>query len=255
MKIAQKAVYQKDNWWKWAVWIEASEQKLKQIEYVEYILHSSFAEPVRRITNRTSKFRLSSFGWGEFTIRAVVVTKNGEKTNLRHRLELSYPSKQVTETKDKATSPGTIEPPVLFLSCNISDSLFAHALKKALIEKGAQAYMVADESSGLPWEASINQLLTKTDYALFIISETLSIWMTRELEATIELKIPIIPVLIVSNKLDFSQLPPSLKKPIQIKAVPVERFGEEAKLVAEGIYVRIAEIGKHTPLKRLGKAV
>jgi transcription initiation factor IIF auxiliary subunit len=56
-----------------------------------YILHPTFANPVRTITNRTNKFLLKTAGWGVFWIRAKVIDKEGKETLLGHYLELKYP--------------------------------------------------------------------------------------------------------------------------------------------------------------------
>jgi pYEATS domain-containing protein involved in immunity/TIR domain-containing protein len=244
MRLEQKATYAADNWWEWSVWIEGDKEELKQIEYVEYILHPSFPEPVQRIEDRSSKFRLDSSGWGEFTIRATVVTKQGDKKTLRHRLELRYPKEEGNAAEDQAVNTAVAtEPSVFFLSCNIADSLFANALSKALLAKGARVLMVADEPSGLPWDASINRLLDQADFAVFIISGPLGSWMTREMEASTERKIPIIPIIIVSSRVNTSELPTKARKPIPIKPVSPEKFDDEAQHVAQRIYKEIAALG------------
>jgi len=91
LTIAQDFNYKDDDWWKWSVWIEGSEQELDDIKSVEYTLHPSFPNPVRSITDRSSKFRLKTAGWGTFTIYAKAAHRNGEQTLLEHELELLYP--------------------------------------------------------------------------------------------------------------------------------------------------------------------
>ncbi|HEY8185082.1 MAG TPA: pYEATS domain-containing protein [Pyrinomonadaceae bacterium] len=254
MRLEQKATYASDNWWEWSVWVEGDKEELKQIDYVEYNLHSSFPEPVRRIEDRSSKFRLDSSGWGEFTIRATVVNKDGEKKHLRHRLELQYPDEGKTRAEEKDAAADA-SPPVLFLSCNIADSLFANALSKALIAKGARVLMAADQPAGLPWEASINRLLEQVDFAVFIISEELTAWMNREIEAATEHKIPIIPVIIASSKVNRAEVLSKLRKGIQIRPVAPAKFDEEAQDVAVRIYKEIAAVGPDAGKKKVAKLV
>jgi transcription initiation factor IIF auxiliary subunit len=91
-KIAQDFKYEGDDWWTWWVWIEGSKNDLDLVDYVIYTLHSTFRNPVRKITNRESKFRLETEGWGTFTIYAKVVLKNKEEIPLEHELNLEYPS-------------------------------------------------------------------------------------------------------------------------------------------------------------------
>lgn len=91
LKIKQDFEYKGKDWWKWSVWVDGPEQELDEIKYVEYTLHPTFSKPVRKIDDRSSKFRLETAGWGVFTIYAKVVHKDGGKTLLEHDLELLYP--------------------------------------------------------------------------------------------------------------------------------------------------------------------
>lgn len=87
----QSFKYQGDDWWEWSVWIEGNDTDLDTIEYVIYTLHPTFTQPVRKETDRKSKFRLDTGGWGVFTIFIEVVLKSGEKIHLKHALTLEYP--------------------------------------------------------------------------------------------------------------------------------------------------------------------
>lgn len=89
-KLEQDYKYKDKDLWEWSVWVEASEEKLDKIEYVEYTLHPTFIRPVREIRDRATKFRLSTVGWGIFTIYATVFLKDGKSVKLEHELELRY---------------------------------------------------------------------------------------------------------------------------------------------------------------------
>jgi len=91
IRIAQDQKYHGDDWWSWSIWIEGDDDELDKIEKVVYQLHRTFPDPVRTITKRKSKFKLSSEGWGVFTIYARVFTHDGAACKLSHDLELSYP--------------------------------------------------------------------------------------------------------------------------------------------------------------------
>ena len=91
LTIEQCEKYEGDDWWKWAVWIEGRDEALDLIDFVEWTLHPTFPNPIRRIHDRASKFRLETGGWGVFEIRARVQRKDGSQTMLRHFLELHYP--------------------------------------------------------------------------------------------------------------------------------------------------------------------
>ena len=84
--------YEGDDWWKWAVWVEGSDDLLDRIDNVEWTLHPDHSpDPIRKVTNRPQKFRIKTGGWGVFQIRAVARTKDGISIRLKHQLSLHYP--------------------------------------------------------------------------------------------------------------------------------------------------------------------
>lgn len=89
-EIQQWENYEGDDWWKWAVWIEGGDDALDQIDYVEWVLHPTFPDPIRKSRDRAKKFRLETGGWGVFLIHARLKMKNGETIPLRHHLSLHY---------------------------------------------------------------------------------------------------------------------------------------------------------------------
>ena len=97
IRIAQSDHYHGDDWWTWSIWLEGSDEALDQIEQVVYQLHPTFPDPVRTVTQRTSKFKLSGEGWGVFTIYARALTKTGGACKLSHELELRYPDGTATQ--------------------------------------------------------------------------------------------------------------------------------------------------------------
>ncbi|HEY0378673.1 MAG TPA: pYEATS domain-containing protein [Pyrinomonadaceae bacterium] len=244
LSLKQEATYEGNEWWKWSVWVEGDTADLKRIKYVEYTLHPTFPEPVQRVENPSSKFRLDSSGWGEFTIRAQVVTKDGEKKNLRHHLELMYPSSEETQGESAPSKEAAAEERQLtfFLSCNVSDALFAGALSRAFMAEGARVMMLADEMTSLSWEEALSKVLEQTDYALFIVSDALSIWMKREIEAASAHKIPIIPILIMSGRVKREEFPPETQKAIQVKPIPSDLYEDEARGLVKRINKQIKSI-------------
>lgn len=91
LSISQHAEYAGDDYWKWSVWIDGPARELDQIESVTYTLHRTFPKPVRVVTSRENNFRLSTAGWGGFTIYAKVLRKDGSTESLKHTLTLYYP--------------------------------------------------------------------------------------------------------------------------------------------------------------------
>src|SRR3712207_2924806 len=87
--VAQNQKYEGDNWWKWSLWIEGSDEDLDRIESVTYRLHSTFPEPIRKVTDRVSKFQLRCSGWGVFLIPIEVRLKTGKAIQLVHQLQFT----------------------------------------------------------------------------------------------------------------------------------------------------------------------
>jgi transcription initiation factor IIF auxiliary subunit len=90
LTIEQESKYQGDDWWKWSVWLDGPTSELDDVVEVEYKLHPTFPRPVRIISDRASKFRLRTHGWGVFPIRAKIRKRNGEELTLKHQLVLRY---------------------------------------------------------------------------------------------------------------------------------------------------------------------
>ena len=86
----------------WTVFIEAEKSDLDSIAYVEYTLHPSFPEPVKRISDPNTNFALSANGWGEFSVKGKVVFKDGRKFYREHWLRFE---KREKEPPVKRSSP------------------------------------------------------------------------------------------------------------------------------------------------------
>jgi transcription initiation factor IIF auxiliary subunit len=67
------------DWYEWSVEVEGGEVPLTRVAEVEYILHPTFPNRIRRMTSRDRKFRLESEGWGEFDIAVNVSFENGDE--------------------------------------------------------------------------------------------------------------------------------------------------------------------------------
>jgi transcription initiation factor IIF auxiliary subunit len=73
--------------WDWTIFIEADPDTLRQIECVEYVLHPTFPDPVRKVCNQpNTKFAHSTNGWGTFTVKVNIQYKDGRVEALQHRL-------------------------------------------------------------------------------------------------------------------------------------------------------------------------
>src|SRR5262245_54551202 len=93
LRLEQSESYVGDDTWSWAIWLEGESPELDRISYVEYTLHPTFPKPVRRVSDRSTRFRLEAQGWGAFTIYATAKYKDDSSAvRLKHDLELHYPS-------------------------------------------------------------------------------------------------------------------------------------------------------------------
>jgi transcription initiation factor IIF auxiliary subunit len=80
-----------EDWYEWAVYVNEPDTTLQQIKAVEYLLHRTFPDPLRRKTDAAKKFALQSEGWGEFDIYITVFFKNGARLETTYFLNLSKP--------------------------------------------------------------------------------------------------------------------------------------------------------------------
>lgn len=88
LKLKNRWEYQGNDWWKWVAFIDdEGTGDLEQVDHVEYVLHETFPNPVRRVDDPTDGFALRTSGWGVFELVAFVYTDDGEKHRLSHQLE------------------------------------------------------------------------------------------------------------------------------------------------------------------------
>lgn len=91
LSIEQSERYVGNDHWQWSVWLNGNPDELDSIDHVVYILHSTYINPVRRVADRATNFRLETSGWGAFTIHANIVHQDGHETALKRDLVLLYP--------------------------------------------------------------------------------------------------------------------------------------------------------------------
>ena len=85
--------YVGDGRWDWTVFVRAANPTLDAIQCVEYTLHPTFPNPVRRVCVRgkdaQQAFALSSNGWGEFTIKVKIFFRDGKPKLINYPLKLT----------------------------------------------------------------------------------------------------------------------------------------------------------------------
>ena len=72
----------------WCVFLDEPKSVLDDVIAVEYILHPTFPDPVRRISDRTHCFALESQAWGEFGIDIHIFRSGGEIERARYYIKL-----------------------------------------------------------------------------------------------------------------------------------------------------------------------
>ncbi len=91
LKLKNNWAYAGNEKWDWEVYLTSGDpSELDNVKSVKYILHSTFKNPVRVITNRDDNFKLKMQGWGTFEIKAFAILESGDKIRLTHNLELQF---------------------------------------------------------------------------------------------------------------------------------------------------------------------
>jgi transcription initiation factor IIF auxiliary subunit len=97
LKLRNTWNYKGDDWWEWTAFVDdGGTGELAEAEFVEYVLHETFPEPIRRIDTRKDGFQLETEGWGTFDLKAFVHLKNGTKIRLKHEIQLEHEPKKGT---------------------------------------------------------------------------------------------------------------------------------------------------------------
>lgn len=80
----------KGDRWEWTIYIVSKDETLSEIDCVEYILHPTYPDPIRRVCDKGSApgkgFFLKDTAWESFTIGVRVIFKNGKTEFLKHQL-------------------------------------------------------------------------------------------------------------------------------------------------------------------------
>lgn len=226
--VQQSSEYVRQDWWKWSVWIEAPSNVLNKIEYVNYKLHSTFANPLRHHTNSQEKFILTSAGWGEFTINAEIKPKDGDAFTKRHWLTLEYPQ-TTPATKSAATSSNKQKRrPTVFLSSGLSDLKFSNALAQALRKKNIEVSKAGELSSDLPWDVALTEMIKNADLMVVLLSGRPTSSTMGEIYSAKSKKLPILPVLIGPETIVPDELAGS--QPINLKEADEEWIAPDVAL-------------------------
>jgi len=162
-----------ENYWKWSVWLEATDEDLAKVKEVEYILHPTFPNRIRFSRSLKNNFKLQSKGWGEFTIYIKIYTiERDEPYFLNHDLILfsdSYPQNKS-----------------VFVSSGLKEKKKVEELKKELEEQNITVNTIDDLETGSSFTDSIHDAIENSD-AILILGDHLSKFMEHELNVASEL--------------------------------------------------------------------
>lgn len=88
VRAVRQTIYDDDRQtFEWFITVNASDDILDQIDYVQYDLHPTFVNPERIIRDRKSNFLLHFVGWGTFEIPVHIHFKDGSVLETSHDLQ------------------------------------------------------------------------------------------------------------------------------------------------------------------------
>ena len=74
------------------IWIEGTPEELNRIQRVEYLLHPSFRQPLRRSDDRAKGFPITIWTWGMFSIKITAYHTDGSAETLQYYLSYDLPA-------------------------------------------------------------------------------------------------------------------------------------------------------------------
>ena len=179
-KIGQSSATDSNSkgYYKWAIWMEPGTSPLSEIASVEYLLHPTFKNRLRTVTDAETKFRLESKGWGEFLVEITVIKKSGEPLRLTHWLTLGD---NHTTVEEDAESPD-FEGKNVYISYSKIDSRRAKMLESLLTDLGMLVTSGSHYQAGVPIEEYIENSISSADFVVNIDSSRPTAWHQSELE-------------------------------------------------------------------------
>lgn len=173
------------DWWEWSVWVDGSPAELSKVKSVTYRLHETFPQPIQVKKNRKEKFRLNSWGWGEFTLFVNIDTGEGKPITKRHYLTLEVPRRSEMPIS---------QPAAVYLCYAASDKRTALALEEAL--RAANLNVVnAGQITGSSFRVALAESLKMIDVVVAIVSEDPSEWVLFEIGLAQDAGVPVIVVM------------------------------------------------------------
>ncbi len=197
LRIAQHAAHDGKDAWHWSIWLEGPQADLDQIVQVEYTLHPTFTQPVHVVDDRSTNFRLSASGWGEFEVQARARTRDEKWHPLRHWLTLRGVDANRAPTRGlrPVEAMSRSEPKkAVYITGSYADKSVIEAAKTKLVERGFAVTTSDDFRPGVPFGVELETTISRVDAVVGVISDRPSHWLDRELELAASRDVPVIPV-------------------------------------------------------------
>ena len=204
--------------WNWSVWIDGSATDLEQVTQVRYTLHPTFPNPIRVVTDRDSRFKLTTSGWGEFSILAQLTFADGRTETLERWLRL--------EGSAEAPTNNSRRRPRVFLSASTIDRSFVKHVAAELEKQDVEVLTADNVSEGGPLIESIASAVTSSDVVAIVISRGLANMAQHDVAVARAGQKVIVPVLLGPQV----SAPPPLLRDFQAVHVATE---EQAPKVAD----------------------
>ena len=234
----QKATLCDKDWWDWSVWLEGTSQELDAIESVIYRLHPTFPDPVQVIRDRSTNFRLSSSGWGGFTIYIQLQYADGKSEKLSHELVLG-------EEEGADAAP---KKPGVFLSFSVADTKLAEQLRKMLESMDLQVTSAQDLPAGESLESALKKAIGTCDALIPIVSSATGSWVEAEVAYAAQAEVPILPVL-VGKDARFAKTLPEAQVLRTVRINEEEDLGKAAKRLSEAVRTAVSSHRSKAPAK------
>jgi hypothetical protein len=181
------------EWWNWAVWLEGPPEVLDRVGSVRYALHPSFPDPVRAVTDRSTKFRLEAKGWGEFAIAATVTMNDATEITLERWLSL--------ETRGGGTAEAAALPrPRVFLSYGGLDRPLVAPIVERLQREGLDVASSDTIPAAESVARSVGEALQKADILAVVTHGDLRGWAQEEVAYARDRGKPVVSILIGASE-------------------------------------------------------
>lgn len=237
LSISQSAHRRTSRSWAWSVWLEGPAAELDAIRYVTYTLHPTFSEPVQRVDERDTGFRLDSHGWGEFRIHVQVQRKDSTQEELSHWLQLSDNAGAALTRGHLAMAPQHAQV-CLFLSSIAADAPIAEKLSEVLRGQGIEVARAEDVPAGAVWSEWVDEQMRRANALLLLLTRRFDSRQLREVEQFRAMEKRVLALVVYGHWSPIT-LTPDLQ---QLKPLPVKWDENHVAEAAAEISRRIREV-------------